>query len=182
MSKTPSTSRVKKNKLKEDIESGEETLEQLVQEQGKYMATFFMESLTLDKDFKWRLKLKVQQTLSRAFSDYMVKLEFNEEPFDSKENMIERKIEEVESEATLFKEETEKKVKKLRQDIDKNTMEAEALRRNCPTIEFFARVEKIEYPGADTKLVLVIPDNVIGELNDRKYFLNSYVANLQPKI
>lgn len=137
---------------------------------------FDLKEIRMKDDKAWRLKAVLKVSLPQSFREYDVKLSLNEEPYESRIKDVERKIEEVNLSNELFDKrdaiaEMRGQIKDIQEEL------AEAL-KETHTIEFSGVLEELKYKDSDTVVVMLIPADVIQELNDARFKFETYKIEL----
>ena len=143
-------------------------------------AKFNIWSLSMDKNLRWTLQLFVSKTLPKSYRDYRLTMLFDEEPFVKQIEGIERKIQEIQTDATLFKDMQKKDINFQKERIAAVIDDRDKKKKECRTIEFVTEVQELKYVNGDTKLNIKIPDITIPDINDRKGWFSYYRLELKP--
>ena len=143
-------------------------------------AKFNILSLALDKSLRWRFELDVQKILPKSYHDYSVTLVFDEEPFEKQIAEIEQRVNDIESDNQLFIEQQKKDINFHKDRIESVMEERDKKKKECPTIETFGQVESVKYRNGNTVIKIVIPDDVIQQINERKMYTSFYRLELKP--
>ena len=132
-----------------------------------------LNTLTL-KENVWRAKLILGAALPKSYHRYTVTLEFNLEPYEIRIKEIEDQLND-----SLFGEDEKEKdaandrIAEIRDKMNSLFAESEV-------ITFSGVVEEIKWKSFETHLTIIVPDDVIEQLNKQKYRLQSYKAILEP--
>ena len=143
-------------------------------------AKFNIWSLSMGRDLRWSLTLKVQKILPKTYRDYSATLVFDEEPFQKQIDDVEMRIKEIEADNDLFKDMQKKDINFQKERIGAIMDERDAKKKECRTIEFALEVQRLKYSGSDTFLDVHLPDIVIPDINDRKGWFTYYRLELKP--
>lgn len=166
----------KKGKAKEllDLNSPEADL--------TIVANFALDEVALKKSkgLRWRIKLEIFKILPKTYHSYSIEMDVDEGEFDRRIQAIEEKIEKIRSEKSLFADRDDKEIRDLRELIVGVEKERDARIEECETIEFAGEIEELKYKDAHTHVLLIVPDNIIEELNKQKSRISYYKINLKP--
>lgn len=146
----------------------------------KVEATFTLKEIKMKMDdLAWRIKFALNKRLDSTFREYDVRLSVNTDPYDDDISLIERKIEEVESESHLFGDEKVEKVRYLRgQILDIKDKLGEVVDK-CETMEFKGIIEELKYKDArTTQVVMIIPAEAVETLNEQRVNMEHYKIEL----
>lgn len=174
-----------KTKAKKDVVLGipaQREPEELIDmsEPIKVEATFTLKEVKMKMDdMAWRMKFALNKRLDSTFREYDVRMSVNTDPFDDDISVIERKIEEVESESHLFGDEKVEKVRYLRgQILDIKDRLGEVVDM-CETMEFKGIIEELKYKDTRTTMVvMIIPAEAIQTLNEMRAHMGHYKIEL----
>lgn len=144
-------------------------------------SNFKLDKLVLKNDLGWHLSLLVDQRLPRVYDGYDVLLKFDEGPYDRRAESLDQRIKTASKQPGLGGMENPE-VEALRDELEKNEEMRESLAAQCEEISFSATVEAMKYTDKrETLLTMVIPADVIEELNDHRALLRHYAIVLDMK-
>lgn len=140
---------------------------------------FELKKIELKDDLAWRMKIDLNTRLNHTFREYDVRLSIDESPYETRIADLERKIYEVESEASLFEGNKKQEVKFINGQIADIRAELEEKKAQCPVIEFKGVIEELKYKDAyHTIVVILFPSDALAELNEMKRELSHYKIEL----
>lgn len=143
---------------------------------------FGIQEISMKNDWRWKIKMRVNEILPKTHHDYSIKLKFDPSPYELSIEQLKKERDEIDTHPTLAPDLDKKDMRRLTDRIAKVQEEMEKYRKECYDIDFVTTSEEIKYKGSDTYLLFKVLDTVIEPLNDRKMFLDKYVAVLDPII
>lgn len=144
-------------------------------------SNFKLDKLVLKNDLGWHLSLLVDQRLPRVYDGYDVVLKFDHAPYDRRADSIQQRIDTASKQPGLAGMDNPD-VEVLKGELDANEETREKLAAQCEDITFSATVEAMKYTDRrETLLTMVIPADVIEELNDHRGLLRHYAIVLDMK-
>ncbi len=143
-------------------------------------AAFSINRLQMDAKLCWLLDIDVAKVLPETFLQYKLDLVFNEQPYHDSIARLEKDIEDVENEASLFDTHKASRVKGLRKQIASVNEDMADLKKLCQSITMPVQVTELKYKPGKTFVRMRLPDNKINELNDNKHKFKHYQAELTP--
>lgn len=171
------TKKEKPVKAKKELLNVEEALDSLI-----IKAKFSIVEIKMKNDWRWKIKMLVHETLPKSYHDYVIKLEFDDEPFLKSIAQYEKEIKDCESNPTLLPEVDRKSIRQLDEKIANTKKDMLKLKAECTDIEFVTQTEEIKYKDGDTSILFKVLDTVVQPLNEKKYRLGDYRAVLDPII
>lgn len=140
-----------------------------------HTAVFELKKIEMKDDLAWRIKLELKTRLDQSSRKYGVKFSVNEEPFELRIKDLERKKNEVESEAQLFDGNKKTQLKNIGDEIKEVERELEDMKEMCPVIEFEeGTIEELKYKDGNTIIVMLFPASSLAELNDKRRELSNH--------
>jgi hypothetical protein len=128
----------------------------------------------------WNIVLGIHGALSEAFIHYTAKFTFDEEPFKRRITTVEQEIERVKKDRQLFAEGQKQEIANLKDEISDITDEMEAMRKDCPDIEFQATAIKVDWTGDIPSVTFAVDSELVEELNKAKTKVDNYKIELTP--
>lgn len=173
---------MKKKIVKRPATKAKTTILDKIKVDNVIRAKFNITNLQMDKSLRWQMRLAVQRRLSKSYSDYRMEMVFDDEPFKKQIDDIERKIQELQSEADgqLFKDNARTDINFQKERIAAIMDDRDAKQRECRKIETYAEVANLKYSRGWSILTVYIPDLVIPDINDRKSWFTYYRLELTP--
>lgn len=143
-------------------------------------AGFSLYTLKLDKTLKWTMELLIAKILPKSYKSYSGKMVFNEQPYFDRMASVEKEIRDIEADAQLFRDMQSGEVEVKNKQLVMIQNEMADKKKECPEIEIYFEVEEIKYKNNQTLLKVGIPDTVIAQLNEKKFFFSYYQVELKP--
>lgn len=129
------------------------------------VSTFSLEHLQLKKDRAWRFRILVQAPVPLMFRNLLVRLSLDESPYEERITDVEKRKEEIDSEASLFKDEKKKQLSDCDKQIAAIKKELEKARDAYDTMEFAAAVEEMKYTDRNfTMLTMIVAESDVAPL------------------
>jgi hypothetical protein len=141
-------------------------------------STFELKKIEMKDDMAWRIKLELKTRLSQSFREYKVKFVFNEDPYNTRIEDLEKKKNEINEENQLFEGGKKQQLKNIDQDILEIEEERDEMKGQCVEIEFAGTIEELKYKDGNTIIVMLFPSDILAKLNDNKLLLRYYKIEL----
>lgn len=141
---------------------------------------FSFDSMKMDKFLSWNMKLVLKTVLPQTFRQYKLVLSLNEEPYQTKIEALDRNIAEIEADGQneLFEGGKKGRIKAIKEEIREVEQELEEMRGMAKEISFFGSIQKLEYKYGDTIIVVTVPGEVVGDINNIRTILKDYKVDL----
>lgn len=144
-------------------------------------AHFSFVLLSMDKDFKWRLKMRVDSILPEMYYRYDLKMILDEEPYERRIEDLQTEIKKLTTGQTMLLKDVENsKREELEEKVEQEKANLEDMRERCKDIEFPASMEVLKYGILETIVTFRIPDDIIERLNAQKTLISYYKIRLIP--
>jgi len=136
------------------------------------VSTVRLEEIKL-KDLCWLVKLRIGETLPKAYHQYKIIMELDETPY------LER-IEDLENQVrgSLFEHDAAQR-KEVDRNIELVRQSLEERRKECERMQFNATVEELKYKDAGTTVTVRVPDDIIEAFNRQKTRFGYYQITLE---
>ena len=146
------------------------------------VANFALEEIALkrSKGLRWRMKLEIFKILPKTYHTYSVEMDVDEGEFDNRIQAVEDKIEKIRTEKSLFADRDDKEIRNMRELIVGIEKERDERIKECDVISFAAEIEEIKYKDAHTHVLIMVPDQIIEQMNKQKARMSWYKINLKP--
>lgn len=164
--------------MKKISKSVKKRVEIMKEAQSVVTCLFKLDQIVMKKDYVWRIKMFIKETLKKTFHSYGVKLIFNDEPYLTNIEDLESEVKRIKTSQRLFPD--IKGLKKARKEVEEATYELRDLRGKCPVIEFDGTVEELKYKEEDTEtmITLRLSAEKVNELNELRLMLGYYKIEL----
>lgn len=146
------------------------------------VANFALEEIALkrSKGLRWRMKLEIFKILPKTYHSYSIEMDVDEAEFDNRVKAVEDKIEKIRGEKSLFPDVDDKEIRNLRELVVGIEKERDQRIEECEVISFAAEIEEIKYKDAHTHVLIIVPDQIIEQMNKQKSRISWYKINLKP--
>lgn len=135
------------------------------------------------KDNAWHMQLTVRTMLPKTNRMYSSDLIFDEEPYKQRIESLERKLEEIRSEQTLFNEDTRLNgMDEIVAQIESIIKDREEKKTLCPNIRVLFTITAVNKWEVDkTTFTAIIDDKAAEALNQYKHYFPQYRIELTPQ-
>ena len=122
------------------------------------------------KDAYWTVKLSVKAGIQIIYPKYHLRFVLNEEPYERQIKQAQANVVAVQNDPDLF----EENVKNAEDAVKEAEESLDHARKNIPTIEFEATVEKAEQKMGGTELTMHIDSADVQVIDEHKKYLMPY--------
>lgn len=126
----------------------------------------------------WTIRFDVLDVLDEIQGKYKARLVLNERPYNEAIAHTQLKIENRKNDPTLFKDDNDAEIKKLKKQLADEQKNLEKAHEVYQPIEFWADVQEVKYILDKTRIEFRVASQLITTLIERRNDLDAYALEL----